>query len=76
MSKLNKFLKFFFSPSVKKSSKDYPDVYEKIVELEKRITFLEKKDMETTTSLYQVHGKLDNLNKNQYTLKNFTLGDS
>ena len=54
-----KFIKWFFSPSVKPINESHIHFYDKLVELENRIEVLEKENIETTNELYRVENSLD-----------------
>jgi len=51
------------------------NLYELIEELEKRIKKLEEENIETTNCLYELQNQLDMMNENEYTLRNYTLGE-
>lgn len=63
-----KYIKWFFSPSVKLYEEDNT-VYDKIVELEQRIKYLEQENIETTNVLYEIMNSLDNHRENLYNMK-------
>ena len=56
---INKFIKWFFSPSKKSIVEDHIDLYTKFMELENRIELLEKENVETTNELYRMENSLD-----------------
>jgi len=64
-----KYIKWFFSPSVKLHGEDNT-VYDKIVELEQRIKYLEQENIETTNVLYEIMNSLDNYREDLYNMKN------
>ncbi len=53
-----KFIKWFFSPS-EKSTDEYTDLYNKIAELESRISKLEDENVETSNCLYELGNSID-----------------
>ena len=55
---INKFLRWFFSPSQKMIVEDL-DIYSKLVELEDRIAKLEEENIEQTNSLYECFNSID-----------------
>jgi len=63
-------IKWFFSPSTKLIAEDGSTVYDKIVELEKRIEYLEQENIETTNILYEIMNSLDNHREDLYNMKN------
>lgn len=65
-----KVIKWFFSPSSKLIAVDGSTVYEKIVELEKRIKYLEQENIETTNVLYEMMNALDMTKDALYNMKN------
>jgi len=75
---INKFIKWFISPSKKPIVEDI-DVYSKLIEFQKRIERLEEENIETTNTLYEVinsvdavDARIDILTAENYTYKNFT----
>jgi hypothetical protein len=54
-----KFIKWFFSPSRTPIVCNDIDLYDKIVELESRITKLEEENIETSNILYEVMNSID-----------------
>ncbi len=55
---INKFLKWFMTPSQKPIIEDV-DLYAKIVELENRISKLEDENIETSNSLYELGNSIE-----------------
>ena len=53
-----KFIKWFFSPS-EKPTDEYTDLYNKIAELESRISKLEDENIETSNSLYELGNSIE-----------------
>ena len=53
------FVNWFFAPSRKEMICEEPDLYSKIVELEKRIVKLEEENIETTNLLYELGNSID-----------------
>lgn len=45
-----------------------------IQKLEERIAKLEEENIETANCLYELQNQLDMMNENEYTLRNYTLG--
>jgi len=63
-------IKWFFSPSSKLIAEDGNTVYDKIIELEQRIKYLEQENIETTNVLYEIMNSLDNHREDLYNMKN------
>ena len=55
---INKFLRWFFSPSQKMIVEEC-DIYSKMIELEDRIAKLEEENIEQTNSLYECFNSID-----------------
>jgi hypothetical protein len=63
---IKKFIKWFFSPSIKPNFNDYDDIYERIIELEEKyqcllvdVKRLEEENISTTNELYRMENSLD-----------------
>lgn len=55
---INKFINWFFSPSLKPIVEDI-DFYSKLIELEDRIQVLEEENIGLTNELYRMENSLD-----------------
>jgi hypothetical protein len=73
-----KFIKWFFSPSKKLITEDHIDFYAKLIELENRIESLERENIETTNSIYEIanslEARIDILASEPYNLERFSQG--
>ncbi len=74
---IDKLIKFFLSPTKKPIVEDHIDLYTKLIELENRVEVLEKENVETTNSIYEIanslEARIDILASEPYNLKNFSL---
>jgi hypothetical protein len=50
---------WFISPNKKPIFEDHIDLYTKLIELENRIELLEKENIETTNSIYEIANSLE-----------------
>ena len=55
---IKKFIKWFFSPS-RKMIDEEPDVYSKLMELERRIQDLEAENVENSNCFYELSNSID-----------------
>lgn len=71
-----RFIRWFFSPSVEPIVEEI-DVYSKLTELETRIEELERENIDTTNSLYEIanslESRIDILASEPYNLDRFSL---
>lgn len=51
------------------------NLFNLIQELEERINKLEQENIETTNCLYELQNQFDMMNVNEYTLRNYSLGE-
>jgi len=59
---MRKFIEWFFSPSTKPDFEDYlliDDLYNRIAELEEKVSKLEEENVGTTNELYRLENSLD-----------------
>jgi hypothetical protein len=72
-----KFIKWFFSPSSRPIVEDHIEIYDKLIELENRIEVLERENVETTNSIYEIanslEARIDILASEPYNLNRFSL---
>jgi len=72
-----KFIKWLFSPSRKPIVEDHIDLYTKLIELENRIESLERENVETSNSIYEIanslEARIDILSSEPYNLNKFSL---
>ena len=50
---------FLFAPSVKPITEDPNQIYDKLIDLERRISVLENENVETTNSLYELSNSIE-----------------
>ena len=72
-----KFIKWLLSPSKKPIVEDHIDLYTKLIELENRIESLERENVETSNSIYEIanslEARIDILASEPYNLNKFSL---
>lgn len=55
---------------------EYESLEDRIRYLENEIERLKQESIETDNTLYEILNRLDSMDQNEYTLKNFNLGDT
>jgi hypothetical protein len=72
-----KLIKWLLSPSKKPIVEDHIDLYTKLIELENRIESLERENVETSNSIYEIanslEARIDILASEPYNLNKFSL---
>ena len=59
---MRKFIEWFLSPSVKTEFEDYLNIdnlYDRVAELEQKVSKLQEENLETTNELYRLENSLD-----------------
>lgn len=55
---------------------EYESLDDRVTYLENEVDRLKQELIETDNTIYEILNRLDSMNQNEYTLKNFTLGDT
>lgn len=55
---------------------EYESLDDRVTYLENEVDRLKQELIETDNTIYEILNRLDSMDQNEYTLKNFTLGDT